>query len=346
MTLLAIALGAQLSVAAVPGRVCIDPRTGYPNVDLVVTNPTEKPHKVTEIRGMVFDADRTLLERRLIWQDSLKATRPDSEVPAKGNAVVFNAMPFNNASPGRRLRFELDVSPETAPLVVEVTPVDCAAGQPRLILPIKGRVLVYDGYDALSHHRRSDFRGDLADVMGISGNFQRFGIDLVPIDREGRLWRGEGKRTADWFGWGLPVRAAAPGTVVAMYNSQPDNVAIGTVDKWGGPKKEDPMSSYGNYVLIDHGGDEFTLYGHMRKGSVGVKLQDKVQAGQTIGAIGNSGASGGVHLHWERRRGRGFGLADIETQPAYVHDIELVGSQTQKADAALAIDTGDVLIAR
>lgn len=344
--LVAIALAAQLSLAAVPPRVCIDPRTGYPNVDLVVGNPTDKPRKISEIRGMVFGADRTLIERRLIWQDSLQATRPNKEVPAKGQAMVFNAMPFHGAAPGLRLRFEIDVEPAAAPLAVEVTPVDCAEGQPRLILPIAGRVLVYDGYDALSHHRRSDFRGDLADSMGITGNFQRFGIDLVVVDREGRLWRGDGKRTADWLGWGKPVRAAAPGTIVALHNGQPDNVVIGSVDKWGGPRKDDPMSSYGNYVLIDHGGGEFTLYGHMREGSVAVGSGDKVRAGQAIGAIGNSGASGGVHLHWERRRERGFGVAGIETQPAYVHDVELVGSATRQPAAALAIDTGDVLIAR
>ena len=334
--LLAIAIGAQLSVAAVPERVCIDPRTGYPNVDLVVTNPTDKAHKISEIRGMVFDGAGTLLERRLIWQDSLRATRPNTEVPAKGEAVVFNVMPFNTAAPGRRLRFELDLNPAASPLSVEVTPVDCAAGQPRLILPLTGRGLVYDGYDALSHHRRSDFRGSLAEVMGISGNFQRFGIDLVAVDREGRLWRGDGKRTSDWYGWGQPVRAAAGGTVVATHNSQLDNVELGSVDKWGGPKKEQPMSSYGNYVLIDHGSGEFTLYGHMRQGSVTVKASDKVAIGQTIGGMGNSGASGGVHLHWERRRGRGFGLSDIETQPAYVHGVELLGSATHKPADALA----------
>jgi hypothetical protein len=225
-------------------------------------------------------------------------------------------------------------------------PVDCAAGQARLILPLTGRILVYDGYDALSHHRRSDFRGRLSDEMGIKGNFQRFGIDMVKVDREGRLWRSDGKRTSDWYGWGQPVRAAAAGTVIAMHNSQPDNVELGTVDKWGGPNKEVPMSSYGNYVLIDHGSGEFTLYGHMRQGSVRVKTGQKVTVGETIGGIGNSGASGGVHLHWERRRGRGFGLADIETQPAYVQGVELLGSATHKPSDALAIDTGDVLIAR
>ena len=347
MIWLSIALAAEVSVATAPGRVCVDPRTGYANVDFMFTNPTDKVRAITEMRGMVFDAAGTVIERRLIWQDSLAATRPDTKIAAKSSSVVYNPLAFNTASPERKMRFEFDLDePGSVPVAVDVTPVDCAAGQPRLILPITGRVLVFDGYDALSHHRRSDFRGSLADEMGITGNFQRFGIDLVVVDRAGRLWRGDGKRTSDWFGWGRPVRAAAAGTVAAMHDGQPDNVAIGSVDKWGGPKKSDPMSSYGNYVLIDHGRGEFTLYGHMRAGSVRVKQGQAVTSGAPIGGIGNSGASGGVHLHWERRRGQGFGLTNIETQPAYVRNVELVGAKSRIPATGLAIDTGDILIAR
>ena len=344
---LAIALAAQVSVATAPERVCIDPRTGYANVDFLFTNSTDKGLAITEMRGLVFDETGMVLERRLIWQDALSATRPDSKIAARGKSVVFNALPFNTAAPGRRMRFEFDLDePGSPPLAIDVTPVDCAAGQPRLILPIKGRVLVYDGYDALSHHRRSDFRGSLSDEMGITGNFQRFGIDLVVVDREGHLWRGDGKRTADWLGWGHPVRAAAAGTVAAMHDGQADNVVIRSVDKWGGPEKSDSMSSYGNYVLIDHGRGESTLYGHMRQGSLRVKQGQKIAAGVMIGELGNSGASGGVHLHWERRRGRGFGLAGIETQPVYVQEVELVGRRVQNPRMGLAIDTGDIVIAR
>ncbi len=106
------------------------------------------------------------------------------------------------------------------------------------------------------------------------------------------------------------------------------------------------MSSYGNYVLIDHGRGEFTLYGHMRQGSVRVKRGQKIATGTTVGELGNSGASGGVHLHWEQRRGRGFGLAGIETQPVYVQDVELVGRSVQNPRMGLAIDPGDIVIAR
>lgn len=344
---LSIALAAQVTVAATPARVCIDPRTGYANIDFVFTNPTTEARKITEMRGMVFDAKGTLLERRLIWQDALAATRPDPKLSAKAVSVVYNPLPLTTAAPVRKMRFEFDLDePSSPPLAIELTPADCAAGQPPLILPIQGRVLVYDGYDALSHHRRSDFRGTLADEMQITGNFQRFGIDLVVIDREGRLWRGDGKRTSDWLGWGQPVRAAAAGTVAARHDGQPDNIAIGSVDKWGGPKKSDPMSSYGNYVLIDHGRGEFTLYGHLREGSVRVKQGQKIASGTMIGGIGNSGASGGVHLHWERRRGQGFGLSGIETQPAYVRNVELIGSKVKTTTRDLAIDTGDILVAR
>ena len=329
-------------VSLVPQRICVDQRTGYPNFDIALRNDGPVEAKITEIRGLVVNNDNEVIERRLVWQDSLAASRPDASVPAKASAMMFNPMVFNHAAPGKRLRIEIDFDKaETAS--AEARPVDCAAGQPALAMPIAGRVLVYDGYDSLSHHRRSDFRGTLGDKMGITGNFQRFGIDLVAVDRAGRLWRGNGKRTSDWLGWGQPVRAAAAGVVVGSHNRQPDNVEIGTVDKWGGPKVENPMSSYGNYVLIDHGGGEYTLYGHLREGSVKVTKGARVAAGQPIGALGNSGASGGVHLHWERRRGVGLGLANIETQPIFVSNIRIVGGGT--APGPVPIDTGDIIIA-
>ncbi len=58
-------------------------------------------------------------------------------------------------------------------------------------------------------------------------------------------------------------------------------------------------SSYGNYVLINHGNGEATLYAHMsvRMCNAG----DTVAKGQIIGQVGNTGYSFGSHLHLEFR---------------------------------------------
>jgi len=58
-------------------------------------------------------------------------------------------------------------------------------------------------------------------------------------------------------------------------------------------------NSYGNYVVIDHGGGKATLYAHMNQRLVNVG--DKVEKGQLIGKVGTTGSSSGYHLHFEVR---------------------------------------------
>lgn len=58
-------------------------------------------------------------------------------------------------------------------------------------------------------------------------------------------------------------------------------------------------SSYGRYIIIDHGGNMTTLYAH--NSSLTVKKGDKVFQGQTIAYSGNTGNSTGPHLHFEVR---------------------------------------------
>ena len=58
-------------------------------------------------------------------------------------------------------------------------------------------------------------------------------------------------------------------------------------------------SSYGYYILIDHGGNKATLYAHCSK--LLVKAGDKVERGQVIAKIGSTGNSSGYHLHFEVR---------------------------------------------
>ncbi|MCR8658514.1 M23 family metallopeptidase [Paenibacillus endoradicis] len=56
-------------------------------------------------------------------------------------------------------------------------------------------------------------------------------------------------------------------------------------------------NGYGNTIIIDHQNGYKTLYGHLK--SIGVSKGDKLSQGDTIGVMGNTGRSTGVHLHFE-----------------------------------------------
>lgn len=54
----------------------------------------------------------------------------------------------------------------------------------------------------------------------------------------------------------------------------------------------------GNYVKIKHKTGHVSIYMHLARGSVTVKVGDKVKRGQRIGYMGNTGRSTGAHLHF------------------------------------------------
>ena len=58
-------------------------------------------------------------------------------------------------------------------------------------------------------------------------------------------------------------------------------------------------SSYGNYVIIDHGNGIASLYAHMS--GFNVSIGQEVSQGSIIGFVGSTGSSTGPHLHFEIR---------------------------------------------
>ena len=77
---------------------------------------------------------------------------------------------------------------------------------------------------------------------------------------------------------GAPVRAAAAGEVV-----------------YAG----DQVPGFGNLVLLKHADGWVTAYAHL--GRVGVAMRQRVQQGQEIGTVGNSGGVAEPQLHFEVR---------------------------------------------
>jgi murein DD-endopeptidase MepM/ murein hydrolase activator NlpD len=58
-----------------------------------------------------------------------------------------------------------------------------------------------------------------------------------------------------------------------------------------------PAQDYGTAIIIDHGQDIRTLYGHLSK--LNVQNGQRVVRGTVIGYTGNTGRSSGPHLHYE-----------------------------------------------
>lgn len=56
-------------------------------------------------------------------------------------------------------------------------------------------------------------------------------------------------------------------------------------------------SKRGNYIIVRHDGVFSTFYSHLK--SISVQSGDKLEKGQTIGYVGNTGMSTGPHLHYE-----------------------------------------------
>ena len=83
---------------------------------------------------------------------------------------------------------------------------------------------------------------------------------------------------------GTPVYSAAGGSVIVS--------RFRTLsDPWFG--------GYGNYIVIEHPNGTQTLYGHLS--AVYVAVGARVDKGQSIGEVGNTGKSTGPHLHFEVR---------------------------------------------
>lgn len=89
---------------------------------------------------------------------------------------------------------------------------------------------------------------------------------------------------------GVPVLAAAPGTVTAVRDGMADFAP------------SSPDQGCGNAVLVDHGQGWQTAYCHMMQGSVLVAKGDSVKAGTALGLVGQSGEAAFPHLHFSVRR--------------------------------------------
>lgn len=106
------------------------------------------------------------------------------------------------------------------------------------------------------------------------------------------------------YTWRQPVYAPLDGEVVACSGEAPDRERISMVRDLFAlllfpPKPGSPFTAYGgNHIILKCGG-AFPLLAHLRRGSLRVKVGDRVRAGDHLADVGNSGSSIQPHLHFQ-----------------------------------------------
>ena len=148
---------------------------------------------------------------------------------------------------------------------------------PVVFLPVLGRWLVTQGPDGPTTHQ-----GPWSQAW-----------DFEAADEEGRRFRNEGREPADYYAFGLPAVSPGEGRVVRIVDGIQDN-PVGEVNT---------KSSWGNLVLLWHGGDVYSALCHLQKGTVTVAEGATVVTGQILGKVGNSGRSPIPHLHFQLQSG-------------------------------------------
>jgi hypothetical protein len=155
--------------------------------------------------------------------------------------------------------------------------------------PLRGGLyLNFNGCCLVSAHRRALVALDGAPFLS-----ERFALDFVEGDAQGGGVTSDPSRNESFLTFGEPVLAVGDGQVVSTLNTLPEGV----------PFVEPPSSDFtereilGNHVILRLASGRYASYAHLKRGSVRVRTGQRVGDGQVLAEVGNSGPSGGPHLH-------------------------------------------------
>ncbi len=124
-----------------------------------------------------------------------------------------------------------------------------------------------------TYQTRIEFSGRLGELA------EHEGLDLFNIDKE----------LSD-----VPIHTIAEGVVVYARIGCPSSTQFSD-----NKILRECGAGWGNHLIIDHGNNIYSRYGHMRFDGVYKRVGDKVKKDEIVGLMGNSGRSEGRHLHLE-----------------------------------------------
>lgn len=151
------------------------------------------------------------------------------------------------------------------------------AGVPQFCLPVNGEWKITQG-----HHGSETHKLEWA-----------YAWDFEIEDNSGKKYSEDALQLTDYYTYNKPVFSSAAGYIAKVSDGVLDN-SIGNID---------PHHNWGNYITISHGFGLYSLYAHLKNGSIMVKEGDYVAKGAKLASIGNSGRSPVPHLHFQIQLG-------------------------------------------
>jgi hypothetical protein len=146
--------------------------------------------------------------------------------------------------------------------------------------------------DPENHHRRG-----ILVFQGRALISRRYAIDWQQ-NQNGKDFSGDESDKRSYYAYGKPVLAVADSTVVTARDGLPDNVPRHN-GEFTPAVEMTPETVFGNYIVLDLGGQQFASYLHLQPGSVRVKVGDHVRRGQVLAKIGGSGDAREPHVHFQ-----------------------------------------------
>jgi murein DD-endopeptidase MepM/ murein hydrolase activator NlpD len=161
--------------------------------------------------------------------------------------------------------------------------------------PLRGGpwAAVYDPAHPFGHRRAAFVRADVRYIPA------RYAIDWIRVDAAGGVAPSAAAAAAAadyarWHGFGQEVLAVADARVALVRDGMQDVLASRLP-----PPGWTPAGVAGNHVCLDIGAGRFVFYEHLQSGSIQVRENDRVLAGQVLARVGRSGVnSSGPHLHF------------------------------------------------
>jgi murein DD-endopeptidase MepM/ murein hydrolase activator NlpD len=181
---------------------------------------------------------------------------------------------------------------------------------------------------------------------------EAYALDIARVGASGSTYRGDGTRFSDYYAYGTEIYAAAAGKVIESASDVPEVQSLlqrpnEATDAYYVRVRETQAKLLktenglmGNYVLIDHGDREYSMYAHLQPGSVRVRPGDSVAAGTLLGRLGSSGNSTEPHLHFHVCRGSS-GLQCTGVPVSFSNIEKVLWAETERV-----LQSGDIVIAK